>query len=160
MNEPHPAYRHIPKHARPAPPLANGTGHLKWTLVHPAALPITEAEIAAAQHHLTDEIAHGGLAIADESGFVVQHRTPEWLILYVVTWRHDNEAWETLYLNHLPQGAGYAQLDRENTTPTFCVWVLQVVAHEQRAWSRYLTSERTDTDREAWLTDGMTGEVI
>ena len=160
MNKPNPAYRHIVKQARPAVPLRNGDGVLKWTLVHPPALPITDAEVAEAQRHLADEIAHGRLAIADESGFVVQHRTPEWLILYVVTWRHDNEAWETLYLNHLPQGAGYTQLARENTTPTFCVWVLQVVAHEQRAWSRYLVSPRTDADRAAWLADVISGDVI
>ena len=43
--------------------------------------------------------------------------------------------------------------------PTFCVWELGAVWHEQQAWSRFLRSERGEEEREAYLHDSFAGEV-
>ena len=43
--------------------------------------------------------------------------------------------------------------------PTFCVWELGVVWHEQRAWSRFLRSERNGEDEQAYLEDSYHGVV-
>ena len=43
--------------------------------------------------------------------------------------------------------------------PTFCVWELAVVCHEQRAWTRYLRSQRDAVALETYLDDGFDGSV-
>jgi hypothetical protein len=154
-----PGYVHIQKWAHPAAALALPDVHLKWTLIQPETLPITEDQVTEAQLFLAGEIKAGRLALKNEVGFVVQHRCAEVLILYVCTWRGDNEVWETLFHKRLAPGAQYGALERENTSPTFCVWVLPAVLHEQRAWVRYLQSGRDEAARRAYLDDQMTGWV-
>jgi hypothetical protein len=49
---------------------------------------------------------------------------------------------------------------REGThIPTFCVWELGVVWHEQQAWSDFLRSPRGPASRKAYLHDTYDGEV-
>jgi hypothetical protein len=152
-------YRHVQKTVRPGPALVTTDTHLKWHLIQPESLPISEAQVLEAQTFLREELASGRLGLKDEVGFVVQHRTAEWLILYVCSWRGNNEVWETLYQQHLGSGVGYQVFQRENTSPTFCVWVLSAVAHEQQAWSRYLLSGRDQTAKEVYLSDQLAGTV-
>jgi len=44
-------------------------------------------------------------------------------------------------------------------SPTFCVWVLSVVAHEMKAWTAFLKSARGEDNRNAYLGDQLTGWV-
>jgi len=41
----------------------------------------------------------------------------------------------------------------------FCVWELGIVAHERNAWMEYLQSNKTDADKEKYLTDVIEGEL-
>ena len=41
--------------------------------------------------------------------------------------------------------------------PTFCVWELRAVCHEQGAWSRYLRSSRDAIAKKEYLRDTYTG---
>jgi hypothetical protein len=41
----------------------------------------------------------------------------------------------------------------------FCLWEERIVAEEGRAWLRYLKSERTETDKEVYLYDFITGAL-
>lgn len=152
-------YRHYPKRVQPAPALQTPEVYLKWYRIYPEALPISEEERLEAQNYLREELALGRLELSNEVGFAVQHRTPEWLILYVCTWRGNNEVWETLYHNRLASGEGYKPFQRANTSPTFCVWVLAAVAHEQKAWSRFLGSARDPSAQENYLHDQLTDGV-
>jgi len=43
--------------------------------------------------------------------------------------------------------------------PTFCVWELGAVCHEQGAWSRYLRSPRRAADMDTYLSDAYSGPV-
>ena len=43
--------------------------------------------------------------------------------------------------------------------PTFCVWELGAVCHEQRAWSRYLRSSRDAVARREYLQSTYAGVV-
>ena len=43
--------------------------------------------------------------------------------------------------------------------PTFCVWELGVVAHEAKAWSRFLTSPRSEEDEAIWRNDVLSADV-
>ena len=84
-------------------------------------------------------------ALAGELGFVILHRCGEsFYFLLVSTWRNENELWETVWAK---PGRGRAARSRPwpldaGHHPTFCVWELRAVCHEQGAWSRYLRSSR------------------
>ena len=151
-------YRHYAKLIRPGPALITSDVYFKWLLIYPQSLPISEEQVDEAQTFLWEEIV-SSLELKDEVGFVVQHRCAEVLILYVCTWRSNNEVWETLYHRSIAPAAHYKKLARQDTSPTFCVWVLSAVAHEQRAWTRYLRSERGDEARAAYLSDQLSDEV-
>jgi hypothetical protein len=133
-------------------------------LIEPESLPITPAQVNEAQTFVLEELSGGRLKLHHEVGFVVQHRCASVLILYVCTWRGDNEVWGTLYHTVVaPEAdagdARYTVTQRQNTSPTFCVWVLPAVLHEQRAWIRYLESSRDQVAQEAYLNDQLTGQV-
>jgi hypothetical protein len=152
-------YQHQAKSARPGPALETSDVYLKWTLIEPESLPITPDQVNEAQTFLLEELNSGRLKLRNEIGFVVQHRCAKVLILYVCTWRGDNEVWETLYHTQLELKSRYKVTERENTSPTFCVWVLPAVLHEQRAWIKYLESARDQVAQEAYLSDQFTGQV-
>ena len=79
--------------------------------------------------------------------------------LPVSTWRNDNELWETVWAKD-GDAAGFHPWPLEGThRPTFCVWELGAVWHEQQAWSRFLRSERDAEAQEAYLHDVYAGEV-
>jgi hypothetical protein len=153
------AYQHQPKFVRPGPALVTNDVYLKWHLIEPESLPITPTQVQDAQTFLLEELSGGRLKLHNEIGFVVQHRCAKVLILYVCTWRGDNEVWETLYHTGLEPKARYKVTQRENTSPTFCVWVLPAVLHEQRAWVKYLESSRDLVAQGLYLSDQMTGQV-
>jgi hypothetical protein len=152
-------YKHYPKWIQPAPALVTPQVYFKWYLTHPESLPITNDQIAEAQATLRQDLSTGQLALKHEVGFVVQHRCAEVIILYVCTWRGNNEVWETLYHKALNPETQYEMFKRENTSGTFCVWVLPAVLHEQQAWVRYLQSQRDEAAQEAYLNNQMTGWV-
>jgi hypothetical protein len=152
-------YQHQHKSVRPGPALVTNEVYLKWSLIEPESLPVTPAQIDEAQAFLLEELSTGRLKLHNEIGFVVQHRCAKVLILYVCTWRGDNEVWETLYHTPVEPDARYKVTERENTSPTFCVWVLPAVQHEQRAWIKYLESSRDQVAQEAYLGDQLSGQV-
>lgn len=152
-------YQHQAKSLRPGPALVTNEVYLKWSLIEPESLTITPVQVNEAQAFLLEELRTGRLKLNSEVGFVVQHRCAKVLILYVCTWRGDNEVWETLYHTVVGPEARYTVTERENTSPTFCVWVLPAVLHEQRAWVKYLESSRDHAAQEAYLRDQMTAQV-
>jgi hypothetical protein len=152
-------YKHQNKSVRPGPALITPEVYLKWSLIEPESLPITPSQVEEAQAFVLEELISGRLKLNNEVGFVVQHRCAKVLILYVCTWRGDNEVWETLYNAAVMPDGHYKVLQRENTSPTFCVWVLPAVLHEQRAWVQYLESSRDHVAQAAYLSDQLTGQV-
>ena len=72
------------------------------------------------------------------------------------TWRGANEVWETVYAKD-GDGFGLFGVDGGHR-PTFCVWELGAVLHEQQAWIRFLRSPRGPAG--AWLrADAYAGPV-
>ena len=150
-----PDYKHIAKQIQSGPAVSVAGGLLKWYDIAPAEQPIP-AEITA--------LAHEALEIAvqrldGELGFVILHRCgASFYFLLVSTWRNENELWETVLVKAgehepafgpWPLGAGHH--------PTFCVWELRAVCHEQAAWSRYLRSPRRANDMQTYLEDSYDG---
>jgi hypothetical protein len=150
-----PGYEHVTKQIRPGAPVAVAGGLLKWYDIATAEKPIPAAVSELAREALERAVAR----LDGELGFVILHRCGEsFYFLLISSWRDENELWETVWakageheetFTPFPLGAGHH--------PTFCVWELRAVCHEQGAWSRYLRSPRRANDMEAYLEDRYEG---
>jgi len=152
-------YRHRQKVARPGEALVTPTVYLKWYDIYYEETPIAPHLVDEARSFLLAEVEGGRLPLKNELGFVVHHQCTGAYILYISTWRNENELWETIYIKDLVVDSEFQQLKRNATTPTYCVWVLGVVGHEQRAWTRYLYTSRDNTAKYAYVQDQLTGPV-
>jgi len=154
-----PEYQHRPKLARPNDALITDNVYLKWYDIYREETPIPAQLVDEARSFLRTELDAGRLPLKNELGFAVHHQCATVYILYISTWRNENELWETIYIKDLAGDGLFRQLERSSTTPTFCVWVLGVVGYEQLAWTRYLSSKRDDAARHMYLQDQMAGVV-
>jgi hypothetical protein len=156
-----PDYEHISKLIRPEASLTLGDAVLKWYDIAPAPAPVPLAVRALARRNLRDGWKSGRLTLADELGFVILHRCgASFYFLLVSTWRNDNELWETVWAKDGDRAVKFEPWPlAEGHRPTFCVWELGAVCHEQQAWSRYLRTPRDERAMQAYLCDSFTGEV-
>jgi len=152
-----PDYVHVAKTARRTHVADVPGGRLKWYEMHALGVRIPDAEAAAARGHLTAALTAGEPALSGDKGFVIHHRCGDGHLLLLCTWREDNELWETVWQS---AGGGYEPVVRADPhLPTYCVWEMGVVAHEARAWSRYLRSDRGREAERAYFADHFAGEV-
>ena len=160
MNAVQAGYRHLTKAIAPAPGIELGGSALKWYDIAPADEPVPGPIRALARGSLRGAVDSGAIALDDDLGFVILHRCGEsFYFLLVSTWRNDNELWETVWAKD-GDASGFHPWPLEGThRPTFCVWELGAVWHEQQAWSRFLRSERDAEARDAYLSDSYAGEV-
>ena len=154
-----PEYQHRQKFVKPGDALITSKVYLKWYDIYREELPISSELVSDARSFLLSEMETGNLQLNNELGFAIHHQCSNIYILYICTWRNENEVWETLYHKDLTGDGKFRVLERSSTTPTFCVWVLGAVWHEQQAWTRYLCSERDDAAKYAYVQDQMTGLV-
>jgi hypothetical protein len=156
-----PDYRHTSKLVRPESGLTLGDAVLKWYDIAPAEAPVPLAIRALARRNLRDGSKSGALPLSDELGFVILHRCGEsFYFLITSTWRNDNELWETVWAKDGEEAVAFREWPIEGThRPTFCVWELGAVWHEQQAWSRYLRTSRDAAAKKAYLRDSFAGAV-
>jgi hypothetical protein len=156
-----PDYEHISKLIRPESSLTLGDTVLKWYDIALADAPVPLAVRALARRNLRDRSKSGELALADELGFVILHRCGEsFYFLLVSTWHNDNELWETVWAKEGDDAVKFEPWPIAGShRPTFCVWELGAVCHEQQAWSRYLRTPRDAPAKQAYLGDSFAGEV-
>ena len=156
-----PGYVHVEKLIEPAPGLTLGGTVLKWYDIAADDAPVPLAVRALARRNLRDASKSGELEISGDLGFVILHRCGEsFYFLLVSTWRNENELWETVWAKAGDLEASFTPWPLEGAQrPTFCVWELGAVCHEQRAWSRYLRSARDTSARHAYLRDSYDGIV-
>jgi hypothetical protein len=141
------AYRHAPKQVTPGEPLEPEGAVLKWYGLHRADRPIPPEVTSLARRTVGSRpLEARGL------GFVVLHRCGEdFYFLIVCTWRGSNELWQTvLYKDQGMTEFALWPRDAEHK-PTFCVWELVPVLHEQRAWERFLLTARDEAAAKHWL---------
>ncbi|MBA2682132.1 MAG: hypothetical protein H0U76_27535 [Ktedonobacteraceae bacterium] len=154
-----PDYQHRQKSVSPGAGLVTSKVYLKWYDIYHEESPISSDLVSDAHSFLLSEMETRALQLNNELGFVIHHQCSNIYILYVCTWRNENELWETLYHKDLARDDKFHAFERRSTTPTFCVWVLGAVWHEQQAWTRYLYSERNDGAKYAYVQDQLTGFV-
>ncbi len=148
-----PGYRHIYKRIQSAPCVEVGDTTLKWYDLAPADAPIPDEVRELARRDLQAAAEDDTLGLSEELGFVILHRCGgSFYFLLVCTWRNDNELWETVWAKDGEADPAFNPWPLEGThRPTFCVWELGAVWHEQVAWSKYLRSSRDAAARQAYL---------
>jgi hypothetical protein len=146
-------YRHVYKRIQPAPCLEAGDAMLKWYDLATPEEPVPPAVRDLARAAVREGVVDGTLDLGGEVGFAILHRCgPDFYFLLVSTWRNENELWETVWAKDGDGEDAFRPWPAEGThRPTFCVWELGVVWHEQGAWSRYLRSRRDEGALLAYL---------
>ncbi len=155
-----PGYQHKDKRIAPGEGLRLSRGFLKWYDVDREDVAITADFRGAARAYLLGQDQAGLLDVKDELGFVILHRcSASFTFLIVCTWRGHNEIWQTVFYEDTV-GGGFHLWPRQGPhLPTFCVWELGAVWHEQGAWRTYLLSARDLAAKEAYLGDQYAGPV-
>ena len=147
-------YRHAPKWVTPGESVETNGWVLKWYGLHPKDRPVLgEIDRLARAYLVRNTLDAKGL------GFVILHRCGnDFYFLIVCTWRGSNEVWETVFYKDADAMPDFALFPREKIhKPTFCVWELAPVWHEQESWVRFLKSARDEAAAEAWLGDLYAG---
>ena len=148
------AYKHAPKQVTPGDVLELSGTVLKWYAVHAQDKLVPEEITQLARSYLTrNDLEAKGF------GFVILHRCGnDFYFLIVNTWRGNNEIWETVFYKNGDAMTDFALWPRETVhKPTFCVWELVPVWHEQKVWERLLTSSRDEAAAATWLNDRYEG---
>ncbi len=134
-----PEYRHVPKEVVPGDIVQTPAVLLKWYDIHPLGLPIPPAIGALAR-----AAVESGRLPMHGLGFVVLHRCAgDFYFLIACNWRNENELWETIWYKNGDAMDDFTVFPREHAhLPTYCVWELVPIWHEQQAWSRFLSTDR------------------
>lgn len=152
-------YRHIEKSIVPGDDLLLPGAHLKWYDIH-VCDRVPSAEMRhEAREFLCREVDAGRLELRDELGYAMLHLDGEGYFLLVCVWRNVNEMWQALYGRDEAGFHPYPPKDGA-LKPTQNVFELDTTAHERRAWSRYLTSDRGEADEQAYIADRCRGVVV
>ena len=160
------AYLQFPKLIQPGAALEVKGARLKWYEVAPPDQPVPIEIHTMARAYLdaegqADRLTFDSAADLNDLGFVVLHRCGEsFYFLLVSTWRGSNELWESVYAKPYAAATDFSLWPREGRhVPTFCVWELGAVWHEQQAWVRFLRSGRDEAAVEAYMRDQIYGPV-
>jgi hypothetical protein len=145
---------HVSKTVRPGPPVPGESTFLKWYELHAEEPAIPEDIRVLAKSALAEMRDY-----SEGFGFVILHRCgADFYFLIVSTWRSDNELWETVWFKDGDAMSTFAPFPRDKMhKPTYCVWELVPIWHEQQAWVRFLRSGRESRDIESWVNDTYAG---
>lgn len=97
----------------------------------------------------------------EELGFTITHRCgASFHFLMIMTWRNENEIWETVWaLDRATSAEPWLVNRTEPPRAAFCLWELGVVLHERKAWERFVLGKRDAAGAEAWARDVYEGPV-
>lgn len=147
-------YEHRSKQVEPGAVIEPPGATLKWYVLCAQRQPVPESIVSLARARVTTTpLESRGL------GFVILHRCEEdFYFLIVCTWRNCNELWQTVLYKDGEAMRSFERFPREAThKPTFCVWELVPVRHEQQSWLRFLATARDLPAAQDWLRDVYTG---
>ncbi len=151
-------YLYSKKQVTPGADLSLPHAYFKWYDIYPPDVEITQEQVAESRAFVAAEAER--LGFADELGFVLLHRAGGVLLLLVTTWRNTNEIWESVYVKDLSQAGGYTLMEYETShRGTFCVWELAPIWHERHAWVHFLSSQRDEQAKLAYIDDKFSGLI-
>jgi hypothetical protein len=148
------SYKHGPKFVVAGEPIEPLGAILKWYALHRERQPVPDEITRLARNRLTMvPLEARGL------GFAVLHRCEkDFYFLIICTWRNSNELWQTVLHKDGDATQAFEPFPRDCAhKPTWCVWELVPVWHEQQAWLRFLASARDAPAAQAWLNDTYEG---
>lgn len=148
-----PTYLHYEKAIQAHEIIRPNNSRLKFYDIAPSDQAVEPAIRTFAQKFLSQQSALLGVPCENELGFVLLHRCGEgFYFLLLCTWRENNELWKTVYYLDAQTMADFALFPQEEQHKgTFCVWEMQVVAHETLAWTTYLMSDRAKVDVDTYM---------
>ena len=150
-------YRHVSKVIHSSAAVEAAGGMLKWYEIAEGDRPVPRSVAALARAAVQEAMT--GETLAGELGFVILHRCGEgFYFLLMTSWRNENELWETVWAKTGEDAPAFEPWLVEGAhRPTFCVWELRAVCHEQGAWTRYLRSARDADAKQHYLEDTYSG---
>jgi hypothetical protein len=151
-------YSYTEKLVTPGEDLSLPGVYLKWYEIRSPKVSISPAQVAESRAFVAEETAR--LKIEGELGFVLLHRAGPFLLLLLNTWRDTNEMWLSQYTKEATQVEGYQPLLFTGShRGTYCVWELGPIWHERNAWVRFLSSQRDEQAKLAYINDRFSGIV-
>lgn len=152
-------YEHRQKCVTPGKDLAIPSAYLKWYDIYPSDRTSSQELLQEGHAFVQSEVETGKLNIENQLGFVLLHSCDNVIFLIVATWCNTNGLWKTVYSKDSLQKEGFALFPLSTHVPTFCVWEMGPVCHEQQAWVRYLLSERNEDAKVAYVNDRFSGLI-
>lgn len=148
-----PTYRHYEKTTLSRGIVTPNNSHLKWYDIAREDQSIGPSIRNLAQKFLEEQAASSGAPSENELGFILLHRCGEsFYFLMLCTWRNCNELWKTVCYYDTEKRDDFALFPQEeHHKGTFCIWEMNVVAHEALVWTKYLNSDRSQKDQDAYL---------
>ena len=152
-------YRYYKKIVTARDDLSLPRAYLKWYDLYPADAEITPEQAAECRAFVAEQVER--LKFEGDLGFVILHRAGNYLLLLLTTWRNTNEMWESVYVKDVTQADSlYTSMNFDNEhRGTYCVWELGIVWHERHAWVPFLSSERDNEAKQAYINDRFSGRV-
>lgn len=151
-------YEYYQKLVTPGEDLILPNAYLKWYDIRRPDVQLAPELIHESRVFLAAETQR--LNLSGELGFVLLHHVGSALLLLLQTWRSTNEIWESVYMKDLTQPDTYQPLLFDSThRGTFCVWELGPIWHERNAWVRFLSSNRDEAAKLAYINDRFSGLV-
>jgi hypothetical protein len=153
-------YRHFEKFVTPQPSVSIAGRDIKWYDIAGKDTPISSQVRTMAIKFLEDEAEYGELDHLGDLGFAILHKCgSDFYFLLLNSWRNENELWETTYAKRCADEEYFALFPRSGShKPAFCVWEMDAVMHEQKAWRRFLYSSRDVAAGRIYLSDQYSGE--
>jgi hypothetical protein len=153
------SYRHEWRVVTPHAPIVLPDAIFKWYQVHREGVPVSEAMDAEARAVIADAMANTAWDPSYGLNFAMLHVSTAGAFLIAGVWRGHQELWERLYAKDLATDSPFARIQAGEDGPVGCVWEMAVTCHERMAWHRYLFTDRTETDKRAWLADVYSGQA-
>ena len=151
-------YTYREKLVTPGDDLSLPAAYFKWYDICFPEVEITPEQVLESRAFVAAEAER--LQLTGALGFVLLHRAGPVLLLLLTTWRNTNELWESVYAKEVQQAADFALLEFETShRGTYCVWELGPIWHERHAWVRYLSSQRDEAAKRAYIHDRFSGLV-
>lgn len=132
---------------------------LKWYEISLQDNPASDPVTCEVRNYVEQLVTSGVVPTGHGLGFVIFHHS---VLTYLIigVWDAHQELWTAHYVRD-PQDA---QPEFQRVIPgvsgnTLCVWELAPVWYERQAWSRYLFSNRTESDKLLFVNDQLSGSV-